>query len=96
MRPRLVHVLDRGERRIVLLTLSPCSAAVAAAVPATNWHAWSPAERAFAARVSEISAALRRGRSLRALAAHYEAMLSLAEQLEAAEALTGTPAEGRA
>jgi hypothetical protein len=96
MTRRLVHIEDARERRIVLLTLSPCGAVVAAAVPATNWHAWSPAERAFAARVGEVSGALRRGRSLRALAAHYEAMLSLVEQLEAAEALAGTPAEGRA
>jgi len=96
MTRRVVHIEDAGERRIVVLTLSPCGAAVAAAVPATNWHAWPPAERAFAARVGQVSAELRRGRSLRALAAHYEAMLSLVEQLDAAEALAALPAEGRA
>jgi hypothetical protein len=95
-RQRLVHVQDGRDSRVVMLTLSPCGAVEACGVPATNWHAWSDPERRFVQRVGLVNDALRRGKSLRALAAHYEAMLRLVEQLEAAEALNTATAEGSA
>lgn len=95
-RTRLVHVQDGPERRVVILTLSPCGAVEACGVPATDWNTWSANERAFVLRLGLVSEGLRRGRSLRALIRHHEAMLSLLEQLEAAEHLAQAPVEGRA
>jgi len=95
-RQRLVHVQDGQAHRVVVLKLAPCGAVEACGVPATNWHAWSEPERRFVQRVALVSDALRKGRSLHALARDHEAMLSLVEQLEAAEHLAGASAEGSA
>lgn len=81
---------------MVILKLAPCGAVEACGVPATNWHAWSEAERRFVQRVALVNDALRKGRSLNAMARHHEAMLSLVEHLEAAEHLAQAPAEGSA
>lgn len=93
---RIVQLRDRGARRTVVLGLDPSGAVVEVGVPATNWHDWSAEERAFAARVSAVAAALRQGRGLAAQRLAAERMLALLEQLEDAESFAGLPERGRA
>lgn len=93
---RLVHARALGERHTVLLELGSGGAVIGAAVPATDWHAWSPEQRQLAALIADINASLRRGLSLHAQRRRAEHLLDLLEQLEDAEALLGARAGGSA
>jgi hypothetical protein len=95
-RRHIATIRDGAERRTVVLTFDASGAVIDVAAPATNWHAWSLAERAFVARLSAVRAALRQGRGLVAQRCQAEAMLALLEQLEDAEGLAGLPERGRA
>ncbi len=93
---RIAYLRDGTERRTVVLTLDASGGVVDVAVPATNWHAWPPAERAFVVRLGAVQAALRAGRGIAAQRRQAEELLALLEQLEDAESLAALPERGRA
>lgn len=93
---RLVHARALGKRHTVLLELGRGGAVIGAAVPATDWHAWSPEQRQLASLIADINASLQRGLSLHAQRRRAEHLVELLEQLEDAEALLGARAGGSA
>ena len=96
---RVVHVRNQvgpGTEPVMLVLDASTGAALAVNVPATDWNAWSAERRAYAARISGVSAKLRQGAGLAAQREEAEQLLALLSQLEDAETLAALPARGRA
>lgn len=70
----------------VLRVHDPTGTVLSVVPPAGNWHEWDEGQRRFAARLGRISGDLARGLGLAAQRREAEALLSLIEQLEDAEA----------